>query len=48
MPKIVNSKNCTIRLLSVISRTLVGGVLPLCTEAVSVFKSLSRFDMEFR
>ena len=33
--------NLTIRLFSVISRTLVEGVLPLCREAVSVFYSPS-------
>ena len=31
----------TIRLFSVISRTLVGGVLPLCREVVGVFYSPS-------
>ena len=32
---------------SVISRTLVGGVLPLCREAVSVFYSPSRLGNHF-
>ena len=32
----------TTRLFSVISRTLIWGVLPLCREAVSVFYSLSQ------
>ena len=31
--------NLTIRLFSVICRTLIGGILPLCREAVSVFSS---------
>ena len=34
--------NLTIRLFSVIARTLIGGVLPLCREAVGVFYSPSR------
>ena len=34
--------NLTIRLFSVISRTLVGWVLPLCRDAVGVFYSPSR------
>ena len=34
--------NLIIRLFSVISRTLVGGVLPLCGEDVGVIYSLSR------
>ena len=37
--RIPQSSSC--RLFSVISRTLVGGVLPLCRGAVSVFYSLS-------
>ncbi len=41
-PKLQNYWNLTIRLFSVISRTLVGGVLPLCREAVGVFYSPSR------
>ena len=38
--------NITIRLFSVISRTLVGGVLPLCRCAVDVFYSPSRLGKE--
>ena len=34
----------TIRLFSVISRKLVGGVSPLCRDAVGVFHSLSRLS----
>ena len=34
----------TIRLFSVISRTLVGGVLPLCRDSVGVFYSPSWLD----
>ena len=34
----------TIRLFSVISRTLVGGGLPLCRDAVSVFYSPSQLS----
>ena len=41
-PKLQHCLNLTIRLFSVISRTLVrGGVLPLCRGAVSVFYSPS-------
>ena len=40
-PKLQHSWNLTIRLFSVISRTLVRGVLPLCRGAVSVFYSPS-------
>ena len=36
----------TIWLLSVISRTLVGGVLPLCSDAVSVFNSPSQLGQQ--
>ena len=36
--------NLTIRLFSVISRTLVAGVLPFCREAVGVFYSPSQLD----
>ena len=35
-PKFQYNWNLTIRLFSIISRTLVGGVLPLCREAVSL------------
>ena len=41
-PKLQHCWNLTIKLFSVISRTLVGGVLPLCREAVGVFYSPSR------
>ena len=42
-PKLQHCWNLTIRLFSVISRTLVvRGVLPLCREAVGVFYSPSR------
>ena len=40
--------NLTIRLFSVISWTLVGGVLSLCWEAVSVFWSPSRLALIWR
>ena len=43
-PKLQNYWNLTIRLFSSIARTLVGGVLPLCREAVGEFYTLSRFD----
>ena len=36
----------TIRLLNAITRTLVGGVLPLCRDAVRVFYSPSRLDLK--
>ena len=41
-PKLQYNWNLTIRLFSVISRTLVGGVLPLFREAVGVYYSPSR------
>ena len=41
-PKLQHYWNFTIRLFSVISWTLIGGVLPLCREAISVFYSPSR------
>ena len=41
-PKPQHHWNLIICLLSVISRTLIGGVLPLCKGAVSVFYSPSR------
>ena len=37
-------RSLTIRLFSVISRTLVGGVLPLCSDAVGIFCSTSRLS----
>ena len=40
-PKLQHYWNLTIRLFSVISRTLVGEVFPLCREAESVFYSTS-------
>ena len=36
-PKLQHYQNLTIRLFSVISQTLVGGVLPLCRDAINVF-----------
>ena len=41
-PKLQHYWNLSIRLFSVIIRTLVGGVLPLCRNAVSVFYSPRR------
>ena len=41
-PKPQHHWNFTIRLFSVISRTLIEGVLPLCRGAVSIFYSPSR------
>ena len=41
-PNLQHYWSLTIGLLTVISRTLVGGVLPLCREVVSVFYSPSR------
>ena len=41
-PKLQHYWNLAIRLFSVISRTLIGGVLPLCREAVSVFYNPTR------
>ena len=41
-PKYQYYWNLTIRLFSVISRTLVGGILPLCRDAVGVFYSPHR------
>ena len=40
-PKLQHYWSLTIRLLIVISRTLMQGVLPLCRDAVSVFYSFS-------
>ena len=40
--KLLHYWNLTIRLFSVITRTLVGGVLPLCRGAVGVFYSPSQ------
>ena len=41
-PKLQHYRSLTIRLFSVISRTLIGqGVLPLCKDAVSIFYSPS-------
>ena len=40
--------NLTIRLFSVISKTLiVGGILPLCIEEVSVFYSTSQLGKKY-
>ena len=44
-PKLQQCWNLTIKLFSVIFRTLVGGGLPLCREAVGVFYSPSRLGM---
>ena len=41
-PKTQHHWNLTIRLFSVISRTLTGGILPLCRGAVGVFYCASR------
>ena len=41
-PKLQYHWNLTIRLFSVIHRTLIGGVLPLCRGAVGVFYSPSQ------
>ena len=41
-PKLQHYWSLTIRLFSVISRTLIGGVLLLCKDVVSVFYSPSR------
>ena len=40
--------NLTIRLFCVISWTLIGGVLPLCRDAVSVFYNSSRLSLPVR
>ena len=41
-PRLLHYLKLTIRLFSVISRTPIGGVLPLCIEAVGVFYCPSR------
>ena len=41
-PKLLRYSSLTIKLFSVISRVLFGGVLPLCRDAVGVFYSPSR------
>ena len=41
-PKLQNYWSLTIRLCSVLSRTYVGGVLPLCRDGVGVFYSPSQ------
>ena len=46
-PKLQYYWNLTIRLFSVISRTLVRGVLPLCREAVGVLYSPSQMGKLF-
>ena len=46
-PKLQHCWNLTIRLFSVISRTLVEGVLPLCREAFGVFYSHRRISWKF-
>ena len=43
-PKLQYYCNLTIRLFSVISGTLFGGVLPLCRDAVNIFYSPSRLS----
>ena len=47
-PKLQYYWSLTIRLFSVISRTLIGGVLPLCRDAIRVFCSPSRLDQHWR
>ena len=48
-PKLQHYWSLTIRLFSVIYRTLIGGgVLPLCREAVSIFYSLSHLSKHHR
>ena len=47
-PKTPTHWSLIIRLLSAISRTLVGGVLPLCRDAAGVFYSPSRLGHSFK
>ncbi len=43
-PKLQHHGNLTVRLFSVISWTLVGGVLPLCREADRAMLEIELFD----